>query len=1004
MRSTSFCRGALSLLLLAAFSCPVLAQIQVTDLGEGVDAQDLAEAMVDGVTVTVVPDSAQIFQTAIPGHVYASGPDIVSGNPEKAAGIFSTGAVSPFGAAFTGGLILGSGHADLIEGFPDGNVPPVYNTSTGKSADLGLTGDAQLDLVFANEPSKDATALVFEFVPDSSFITFEFVFASEEYTEYVDDGFNDIFAFFVNGQNVNHAVVGPGNEPVSVDSINPQPNANPQLYVDNESPPVPQRTESDGYTTVLTSYAPVNAGVANTLKLVIADRGDWILDSWVLVRAGSMTTKRPLLLSKVPDAALSQTGAINGYTITVSNPGGSAATLTKLVDYLPQGFSYRSGTTGGFTTANPAISTSPGGRSVLTWTGSWNVPANGSISLNFDVNVSSTPGLYTNSVDGDGSVPVIPSGEVAPVMVRLPVDIGVTGPTGQDLVDDGGTVDLGEWPAGSVRQPVTFTIRNDGLNNLTGLAVSITGSHPSEFVVDTTGMATSLASGGTTTFKVSFKPSTTGWRTAELRIASNDPNENPFNIDVGGAGSSGLALRGSNYLKASNTDSHDHFGMEVAMSGYLMAAGAPEEDSNATGVDAPLTGGSGTQADNSAANAGAVYTYHRDPETDQVFPGAYIKASNTGAGDYFGYSLDIHGDTMVVGAPMEDSNATGVNAALTGGSGTQEDNSAVDSGAAYVFVRDPQTGIWSQQAYLKASNTGAGDWFGVSVSVHGDTILVGAIYEDSVATGVNGDQSDNSSASAGATYVFTRSGGTWSQQAYLKRGPGVSSLGVGLAVACEGDTAVVGGSRRVGVYVRSGSTWTYQATLEASNHTDSDSFGYDLDLSGDTIVVSATHEDSNANTVNGNESDNSLQDSGAAYIFQRTAGVWTQQAYLKADNPGQLDYFGHRVAISGEMVVVAAISEDSDATGFNGDGTNNNAELTGAAYVFIRRGTSWTQEGYAKGFNNTPGSMMYGVSAEGPRIFFGLWGERSSSTGVEGNPWDTSTPGAGAAYIYKLQY
>ena len=121
--------------------------------------------------------------------------------------------------------------------------------------------------------------------------------------------------------------------------------------------------------------------------------------------------------------------------------------------------------------------------------------------------------------------------------------------------------------------------------------------------------------------------------------------------------------------------------------------------------------------------------------------------------------MAVSGDTVVVGAPWEDSSATGVD-------GNQSDNSAPDAGAAYVFVR---TGMsWSQEAYLKASNTDADDRFGLSVAVSGDTVVVGAWLEDSSATGVNGDQSDNSAFRSGAAYVFVRSGTSWSQEAYLK--------------------------------------------------------------------------------------------------------------------------------------------------------------------------------------------------------------------------------------------
>ena len=124
---------------------------------------------------------------------------------------------------------------------------------------------------------------------------------------------------------------------------------------------------------------------------------------------------------------------------------------------------------------------------------------------------------------------------------------------------------------------------------------------------------------------------------------------------------------------------------------------------------------------------------------------AYLKASNTGAGDRFGDSVAIAGDTLVVGATSEASNATGVN-------GNQSDNSASGSGAAYEFARSGST--WSQQNYLKASNTDASDRFGHPVATSGATVVVGALFEASNATGINSDQADNSAVLSGAVYVF----------------------------------------------------------------------------------------------------------------------------------------------------------------------------------------------------------------------------------------------------------
>src|SRR5207249_3914510 len=119
---------------------------------------------------------------------------------------------------------------------------------------------------------------------------------------------------------------------------------------------------------------------------------------------------------------------------------------------------------------------------------------------------------------------------------------------------------------------------------------------------------------------------------------------------------------------------------------------------------------------------------------------------NTGAGDQFGSSVAVWEDNVVVGAPVEDSNATGVG-------GDQSNNNSTDSGAAYIFGRN--SGVWSQQGYLKASNTSADDRFGKSVAMSDGIVVVGAFSEDSAATGVNGDGSNENGPGSGAAYVFT---------------------------------------------------------------------------------------------------------------------------------------------------------------------------------------------------------------------------------------------------------
>jgi hypothetical protein len=404
------------------------------------------------------------------------------------------------------------------------------------------------------------------------------------------------------------------------------------------------------------------------------------------------------------------------------------------------------------------------------------------------------------------------------------------------------------------------------------------------------------------------------------------------------------------YIKASNTGANDHFGRQVAVSGNTMVVSAPEEDSNATGIN-------GNQTNNNAGNAGAAYVFVRSGAN--WVQQAYLKASNTGGGDLFGWSVAISGDTIVVGAQREDSNATGVNA-------SQSNNNAADSGAAYVFVRSGTT--WTQQAYLKASNAEIFDGFGVSVAISGDIIVVGAPFEGSSATGVNGEQDNNDISLSGAAYVFVRSGSTWSQQAYLKssnNSPGIGQWG-------------------------------------------GDGFGWSVAASGETIVVGAINEDSNATGVNGNQNDNSLEDVGAAYVFVRNGATWTQQAYLK---PLQNGGFGETVAISGDT---AAIGFGAHVFLRHGTNWEQPVSLPGgpsvsvsgptvatSSGVFTYSGIAWNEQTVASPPNGEAGDYFgYTIALSGNILIIGAEYEDSNAVGVNGNQSNNSAMESGAVYVY----
>jgi FG-GAP repeat protein len=484
-------------------------------------------------------------------------------------------------------------------------------------------------------------------------------------------------------------------------------------------------------------------------------------------------------------------------------------------------------------------------------------------------------------------------------------------------------------------------------------------------------------------------------------------------------------LRQVAYLKASNTAARAHFGcggvldghsgngVAISGNGNTIAVGAPHESSGGKGIN-------GNQNGNSIYDSGAVYVFVRDGISWSQQ--AYIKASNPGQGDEFGHvvALSADGNTLAVSAYLEASSATGVN-------GNQLDRSIPGAGAVYVFTRRGKT--WSQQAYIKASNSGEagvgdafgeGDQFGFSLALSddGNTIAVGAIGEDSNASGINGNQADNSANQSGATYVFTRSGSIWSQQAYIKSSKPTPNVMFGYAVALNstGDTLVSseydgeGTKGAIYVFTRSGGTWSQEARLVVSMAERGDSFGVSLSLSddGNTLAAGSHDEDCLATGVNPpgcNTDQKSDTSAGAAMVFVRSGSTWTEQALLKASNTGKGDWFGARIAVSGDgnVVAVGAPLEDSSAQGINGKQDDDSASEAGAVYVFTRNGTAWAQHAYVKASNTGKGhefGSSVGLTRDGRAMVVTARGEDSGATGVNGNQADHSAPEAGAAYVF----
>jgi FG-GAP repeat protein len=437
----------------------------------------------------------------------------------------------------------------------------------------------------------------------------------------------------------------------------------------------------------------------------------------------------------------------------------------------------------------------------------------------------------------------------------------------------------------------------------------------------------------------------------------------------------------------------------------------------------------------------------------------YFKASNTSAGGLFGTSVSLSSDgtTLAVGAPGESSSATGVG-------GDQASRGAGGSGAVYVFTR--LRDAWVQQAYVKASNTKAGDHFGDSVSLSGDgnTLAVGADFEDSLGTGINGHQGSiaENSSNRGAVYVFTRSGGNWSQQAYVKADGGHDNAYFGRAVSLnsDGNTLAVGATGEstgaldagaVYVFARSGSVWSQQAFVKPSNILSGAHFGSSVALNGDgdTLAAGAPDEYDGANTggtvyvftpsagvwsqqalvkasdtaafdvfgdsvalsSEGNTLAVGARDEfngatgGAVYVFTRSAGTWSQQASVEASNTAAGDTFGRSVALSsdGNTLAVGALVESSGATGINGNQTDNSTANAGAVYVLARSTHSWSQRAYVKASNTGAGDgfgSSVALSSDGHSLAVGAFNESSGATGIGGNQTDNNATGAGAVYLY----
>ena len=375
-------------------------------------------------------------------------------------------------------------------------------------------------------------------------------------------------------------------------------------------------------------------------------------------------------------------------------------------------------------------------------------------------------------------------------------------------------------------------------------------------------------------------------------------------------------------ILSSDGAENDFFGQSVSISGDTAIVGAPQD-----------------------TGPGSAYVYVRNPATNLWTEQQKLLASDGADGDHFGYSVSVSGDTVIVGA-------------------YGNDDSGTNRGSAYIFVRN--AGSWTEQKKLLNSNGQVNDWFGLSVSISGDTVVVSAEGEDD-----GGSQ-------AGAAFVYVRNGTTWTEQQKLLPSDKKTNTYFGHSVAISGDTVVIGKYLDSAIAYQAGSAyvfvrnpitgvWTEQQKLEASDALTSNSgqFGSSVAISNDTVIIGAPFDYPDLDAV-----------VGSAYVYLRSGILWAEQQKLRASDLILGEVFGISVSVSNDTAVVGA-------TGYTSSNNYN-----GASHIFTRSGVTWSEQHITASDGAINDQYGYSVSVSGDNIIVGA------------NYDDNNGTDSGSAYAY----
>lgn len=406
-------------------------------------------------------------------------------------------------------------------------------------------------------------------------------------------------------------------------------------------------------------------------------------------------------------------------------------------------------------------------------------------------------------------------------------------------------------------------------------------------------------------------------------------------------------------LTASDRTSEDFFGYAIAIYGDYAIIGAPYDDKDAL-------------SQNSLTNSGSAYIFKNNSGNwSQI---QKITADDRAEWDMFGYSVSMFGDYAIVGAE------------------------GTNTGAGSVYVFKNESGTWTQIQKLNASDGSSQDYFGHSVSIYADHIIVGAV----------GDSEDLNGSSymkhAGSAYIFRNSSDTWTQLQKISPSDRNEEDRFGGSVAINRDYAIIGSladdedsngnnyapnAGSAYIYKLDNGTWNQSQKITADDREGSDLFGSAVALSEDFIIVGAHREDHDS------EGNNYLGDAGSVYIYKNESDTWTQAQKITAIDRDSPDFFGYSISIFGDYILVGAYEEDEDILG------ENNLASAGSAYLFKNESGTWNQVQKITASDRGESDLFaYAVAIYGDYAIIGAYYEDEDAN------QNNTIANAGSAYIY----